>query len=273
MSTAVAVNSQVSCSSPPKACDFDSAAIEQRLAATNEQLNDKSPQEIIRWAVENVPGLYQTTAFGLSGLVTTDILASLGASVQLIFLDTLYHFQETYDLVRDVGERYPQLKIHIYKPDGCSTVDEFEKEHGTQLWEENELLYDYLVKVEPSDRAYRDLGVKAVFTGRRRSQGAARSDLPIVELTDDGILKINPLANWSFGDVQSYIKQHHVPFNSLLEKGYRSVGDWHSTQPVREGEDERAGRWKGKSKSECGIHVKGKYNVFRNTTEKGLQTA
>lgn len=272
MSTGVILNSVPVSEPSSKAYDVPVVSREQQLARINQELNDKSPQEIIKWAVENVEGLYQTTAFGLSGLITTDILASLGASVELIFLDTLYHFKETYDLVRAVEEKYPQLKLHIYRPEGCSTTEDFENAHGKELWEENDFLYDYLVKVEPSDRAYKELGVKAVFTGRRRSQGAARSEMPIVEVTEDQIVKINPLANWSFGDVQSYIKAHNVPYNKLLEKGYRSVGDWHSTQPVKEGEDERAGRWKGKDKTECGIHVKNKFSTLRSGPIKEVNT-
>lgn len=114
-----------------------------------------------------------------------------------------------------------------------------------------------------SARAYATLGVKAVLTGRRRTQGGARGNLDIVEVDDHGVVKVNPLANWTFKQVQSYIKEHDVPYNDLLDRGYKSVGDWHSTQPVREGEDERAGRWKGRDKTECGIHnPRSKYALF-----------
>ena len=93
-------------------------------------------------------------------------------------------------------------------------------------------------------------------TSRRRSQGGKRGDLDIIEVDDAGIIKINPLANWSFKQVQAYVNEHNVPYNELLDRGYKSVGDWHSTQPIKEGEDERAGRWKGRAKTECGIHNK-----------------
>ncbi|CAI0655519.1 unnamed protein product, partial [Colletotrichum noveboracense] len=91
----------------------------------------------------------------------------------------------------------------------------------------------------------------------RRSQGGARDKIPIIEVDDErGVVKINPLVKWSFKQVQDYIKTHNVPYNDLLDRGYKSVGDWHSTAPVKEGEDERAGRWKGQQKTECGIHNK-----------------
>jgi phosphoadenosine phosphosulfate reductase len=174
--------------------------------------------------------------------------------VPLIFIDTLYHFPETLALLSDVERHYPTAKIHVYKPEGASTVLDFVAKYGDELWKTNESTYDYLVKVEPARRAYRELNVRAVLTGRRKSQGGARGSLPIIETDETGLLKINPLANWSFNQVESYIRTHNVPHNALLDRGYRSVGDWHSTVPVKEGEDERAGRWKGKDKTECGLH-------------------
>jgi phosphoadenosine phosphosulfate reductase len=177
--------------------------------------------------------------------------------VELFFLDTLYHFKETYELVDQVKARYPNVPVHIFKPDGVETVQELEETYGTELWDVSEELYDWLVKVEPLQRAYTDLKVAAVLNGRRRSQGAARGDIPIIEMDDErGIVKINPMAAWNFSQVKQYIDENKVPYNALLDKGYKSVGDWHSTSPVGEGEDERAGRWKGRSKTECGIHNK-----------------
>lgn len=207
-----------------------------------------------------LPNLYQTTAFGLTGLVTLDILSKISnptkTKIDLIFLDTLFHFQETLSLVDRVKRRYPDVNLHVYQPEGVSTAEQFNAKHGESLWETNDELYDWVAKVEPQQRAYTDLQVKAVLTGRRRSQGGKRGDLDIVEVDEAGVIKINPLANWNFKQVQDYVKQNDVPYNELLDRGYKSVGDWHSTQPIKEGEDERAGRWKGKDKTECGIHNK-----------------
>lgn len=110
--------------------------------------------------------------------------------------------------------------------------------------------------MEPGRRAYAELNVQSVITGRRASQGASRSTLQPLEIDSTGLFKLNPLFSWSFSAVQAYIQENNVPRNKLLDQGYRSVGDWHSTQPSGEGDaGERAGRWAGRTdKTECGLH-------------------
>lgn len=222
--------------------------------------------EILRWCLISLPGLYQETAFGLSGLVTIDILSKITSSskskVELIFIDTLHHFDQTLSLVDRVRARYPQ-RLHVYKPRGAENADQFAARYGQKLWETAEERYDYTAKVEPTERAFRDLRVKAVLTGRRKAQGGSRRNMDILEIDESGLIKVNPLANWTFEEVNGYIKENRVPYNELLDQGYKSVGDWHSTQPVSQGEDERAGRWKGRDKTECGIHnPKSRYAQF-----------
>jgi len=209
----------------------------------------------LRWGVDHLPNLYQTTAFGLTGLVGIDMLSKITNNPPpLIFLDTLYHFQETLDLVEEVRQRY-QIPISVYKPDGCETVQDLEQKYGERAWETSEELYDYIVKVEPAARAYKELNVKSVITGRRASQGAARAALQPLEIDATGIYKLNPFVSWNFSQVKAYIDEHDVPRNALLDRGYKSIGDWHSTLPSGDGDDgERAGRWKGKDKTECGLH-------------------
>ncbi|KAL1305976.1 hypothetical protein AAFC00_004112 [Neodothiora populina] len=246
------------------------------LKFINQQLSQLEPQDILKWCIATLPRLYQTTAFGLTGLAINDMVSKLDGpikpNVDLIYLDTLYAFQETYDLVDDIKKKYPHLTIHTYKPEGCETVEDFVAKHGDKLWETNEELYDYVAKVEPANRAYSELQVAAVITGRRRSQGGKRGDLDIIEVDDQGMIKVNPLANWSFQQIKEYIDTNNVPVNALLSKGYKSIGDWHSTQPVAEGEDERAGRWKGRGKTECGIHnKKSRYAMFLQEQEKKRQ--
>ncbi|KAF2877094.1 phosphoadenosine phosphosulfate reductase, partial [Massariosphaeria phaeospora] len=245
------------------------------LKFLNSQLQLLEPQDILRWCLTSLPGLYQTTAFGLTGLVTLDMLSKLDGplkrSVDLIFLDTLHHFDETLALVDLLKRRYGN-PIHIYKPAGVETTEEFSAKHGAKLWETNDELYDYVAKVEPAQRAYSELQVKAVLTGRRKSQGGKRGDLDIIEIDDAGLIKVNPLANWSFAQVKEYVDANNVPYNELLNKGYKSVGDWHSTQPVAQGEDERSGRWKGRNKTECGIHnPRSKYAQFLRQQEAKRQ--
>lgn len=243
------------------------------LRFLNRQLQFLEPQDILRWAITTLPNLFQTTAFGLTGLVQLDMLSKLKIPrpqlVDLIFLDTLHHFPETLELVERVRARYPLVNIHSFRPEGVETAEEFKEKYGDKLWEVDDHRYDYLAKVEPAQRAYRELQVHAVLTGRRRSQGGQRGSLDIIEVDDAGLIKINPMANWNFDQIHQYVKDNDVPYNSLLDKGYKSVGDWHSTQPVKAGEDERAGRWKGQQKSECGIHnPRSKYAQFLMEQEK-----
>jgi len=227
------------------------------LAVINASLRTLTPQEILRWAIANLPNLAQTTAFGLTGLVALDMISKLVESPKdrppIIFLDTLYHFPETYELLEDVKQRYG-LDVHVFKPYSCNTMEEFEQMVGQNFWKTDEYSYQYLVKVEPSRRAYDTLSVKSIITGRRASQGDARSSLQPLEVDSTGLLKLNPLCSWSFQDVEKYITEHNVPRNKLLSQGYRSIGDWHSTSKVGEGQGERAGRWVGTMRTECGLH-------------------
>ena len=232
------------------------------LKHLNKQLETMHPMDILRFCKLLFPNLYQSTAFGLTGLATLDMLSKIQREnprlqpTELIFLDTLYHFQETYDLVEKVKDKY-KVRVHVFKPLQVETIAQFEELYGEKLYEMSSELYDWVAKVEPQQRAYAELKVTAVLTGRRRSQGGQRGDIPVIEIDEErGIFKINPLVNWTFPEVKGYITEHNVPYNALLDRGYKSVGDWHSTSPVGENEDERAGRWKGQQKTECGIHNK-----------------
>lgn len=267
------MSTEASSSAPSFAKPIQLPVSKDELDLINAHLRDLTPEEILRWAVEHVPGLYQTTAFGLTGLAAIDMLSKITSSPPpLIFIDTLYHFPETLELVEDVKQKYG-VPIHVYKPEGCETVEDFEKKYGERLWETDETLYDYVVKVEPARRAYDELGVKAVITGRRASQGADRANLQPVEVDSTGLLKLNPLFAWTFPFVEWYIKENNVPRNKLLDQGYRSVGDWHSTVKSGEGDSgERAGRWAGKKeKTECGLHVD--YFAIKAAAQKKLEQA
>lgn len=241
---------------------------EEHLKHINSKLEKLSPEDIIKWSYVTFPNLFQISAFGLTGLVTIDIISKLNLDIDLVFIDTLFHFPQTIDLVEKIKEKY-NPNLHIYKPIDFNTEKEFTDKHGN-LWETNDLLYDYLVKVEPLSRAYKELNINVVLTGRRLSQGESRSDLKFVEIDQElNIIKVNPFLLWNFGQVKSYIQDNKVPYNELLDLGYKSVGDWHSTQPVQENEDERSGRWKGKAKTECGIHDTSKYAQFLKANSNG----
>jgi phosphoadenosine phosphosulfate reductase len=253
------------------------------LESINEQLAEATPEEIIQWSIDNLPGLYQTTAFGVTGCVTLDQVSRVSSQraakegrkehhlVPLIFIDTLYHFPQTIDLAQKAA-RYYQAPMYVYTPKGSSNVEEFEQQWGQKLWERDEDTYDYLVKVEPARRAYQELKVRAVFTGRRKSQGADRADLKAIEVDETGLVKVNAFLNWSFNQVDNYVKTNAVPYNELLDIGYKSIGDWHSTSMPGANDSERGGRWKDKGgKTECGLHKD--YFKMRKVAEKKMREA
>jgi phosphoadenosine phosphosulfate reductase len=126
----------------------------ESLQDINDYLSTLTPQEILRWGVAHLPNLYQTTAFGITGIVAIDMLSKITRSPPpLIFFDTLYHFPETYDLVKRIEERY-DVQVEFWRPEGCETVDDFEAKYGMNLWSRDEDLYDRLVKVCPTSIAY-----------------------------------------------------------------------------------------------------------------------
>lgn len=124
----------------------------ETLAAVNDHLRPLEPPQILEWAIAHLPHLYQTTAFGLTGLVAIDMLSKIAptpaAQPPLIFIDTLYHFPETYALVAEVEKRYG-IKVNVYKPEACTSVADFEKKWGQRFWERDEDTYDFAVKVSP----------------------------------------------------------------------------------------------------------------------------
>jgi phosphoadenosine phosphosulfate reductase len=226
---------------------------QDKVKEYNELLQGKSTKEILEWATTEFKNVYQTTSFWLTGLV---ILYLLKEKLPVIYIDTLYNFPETYELLDAAVDKYG-LTIHKFYPEGCLTRDDFEKLYGTELWIRDGDRYDYLVKAEPGHRANVTLQVAAVLTGRRRSQGNDRAALPIVELDESispPIFKINPLYDWTYEQCWEYVQANGVPYNKLHDRGYKSIGDFHSTEPTRAGEGERDGRWRGQEKTECGLH-------------------
>jgi phosphoadenosine phosphosulfate reductase len=287
MSAQVASTSASSLQSPAPTADKDSQRIQQvidNLNAINNQLASATPEEILEWSIDNLPGLYQTTAFGVTGCVSLDQISRISARrsaaggqkgvhhlVPLIFMDTLYHFPQTINLAQKAARHY-SAPMYVYTPKGTPDLQAFESQWGTTLWERDEETYDYLVKVEPARRAYEELGVRAVFTGRRRSQGSDRADLKAVEVDETGLIKVNPFLNWSFKQVDDYVKTNAVPYNELLDLGYKSIGDWHSTSLPGTDDGERGGRWKDKGgKTECGLHKD--YFKMRRVAEKKMREA
>ncbi len=186
--------------------------------------------------------------FGPSTLVVLHTLHRIGLQLPVIFIDTLHHFRETIEHVERVREKY-DLDLRIHRP--AATRSEFERIYGQDLWRRDLDRYQEIAKVAPFKAATE--GLEAWLTGRRRDQSRTRDDLPIVEPGDQ--VRINPLAAWTRTDVWRTILENEIPYNPLHDRGYPSVGDEPLTTPVGEGEDERAGRWRGDARTECGIHL------------------
>ncbi|HEY9879978.1 MAG TPA: phosphoadenosine phosphosulfate reductase [Leptolyngbyaceae cyanobacterium] len=225
------------------------------LVRLNRQFDAASPQEILAWCLETMPeGLVQTSAFSLLA-VTHMLYRELRSNppVPVIFLDTLHHFPETLETVARAKAFYG-LDLRVYQAEGVDSREAFAAQYGERLWEQDVNQFHYLTKVEPLQRALRELGVNAWITGRRRDQSQTRQNMPIFECDKDGRIKVNPLANWTRKDLWNYVYQHQVIYNPLLDQGYTSIGDEPLTTPVASGEHERSGRWRGSVKTECGIH-------------------
>jgi phosphoadenosine phosphosulfate reductase len=229
---------------------FDLDELSQRFASVH-------PINILAWCLENLrPGLVQSSAFNVNGMVIMHMLYQIAPNppVPVLFLDTLHHFPETLELVRDAQKLY-ELDLHVYRVPDADSRESFAARYGESLWEKDFEQYHYLTKVEPLQRGLSELGATAWITGRRRDQSSTRSQTPIFERDKHGRLKVNPLASWTRQDVWKYVMRHSLLYNPLHDQGYPSIGDEPMTTPVQVGEDERAGRWRGMGKTECGIHL------------------
>lgn len=195
------------------------------------------------------PGrLAVSSAFGPSSLVIMHTLHDLDIRLPVLFVDTLHHFPETLAQVEQVRERY-DLDLRVYRPE--ESLEAFEARYGPRLWERDLDRYQQVAKVEPFNRATGNFD--AWITGRRRQQSETRAELPIAGGSPQ--VKLNPLADWNRTQVWQFILANNIPYNPLHDLGYASIGDMPLTTKVGEGEDERAGRWRGTARTECGIHT------------------
>jgi phosphoadenosine phosphosulfate reductase len=226
------------------------------LNTLNQKFENATPTEILAWSVENIPtGLVQTSAFNVDDIIITHILYTvLKHPVPVIFLDTLHHFQQTLELVAKAKDIY-NLDLKTYKAPDVDTREAFAAKYGEALWDKDILKFHEVTKIEPLNRGLKELNTVAWITGRRRDQAVTRANMPIFELDNQGRLKANPLANWTRKQSWAYVAEHNVIYNPLHDQGYPSIGDEPITTKVGEGEDERAGRWRGTGKTECGIHI------------------
>jgi phosphoadenosine phosphosulfate reductase len=226
----------------------------EELRGYSLQLEGSTPQEIVRWAVEKYfPKLTMATAFGPEGCVIIHMLSEIEPRTHVFNLDTGYQFKETLELRDKIARRYG-MEVEMRRP--ATTVEEYEAQHGGPLYKTNpdQCCKDRKVKVLRESV----VGWNAWMSGIRRDQGTGdRAGIPIVGWDAKfALVKISPLANWTKNDVWKLITTHDIPYNPLHDQGYTSIGCWPCTRAVMFGEDERAGRWSGTAKKECGLHTK-----------------
>jgi phosphoadenosine phosphosulfate reductase len=227
------------------------------VASLATEFESASATEILRWAFDQFGSTAAIgTSFQGAGLVTIHHAVAAGLPLPVFTIDTGLLFPETLDLKARL-EKYFGIVIESLVPE-C-TVEEQAQDIGRELWLSNPDLCCTLRKVEPLQRKLSQLD--AWIAGLRREQSAGRSRIQILELyefdklREKNILKVNPLARWSRDQVWDYIRHHGIPYNPLMDRGFRSIGCYPCTRVVISGQDDRAGRWTGFDKSECGIHT------------------
>ena len=221
------------------------------LAAESRRLESADPATILSWAIERFGGRFAfATAFGPEGMTLIHFLAALRADVRIFNLDTGYQFPETLRLRDQVVERYG-IDVELLRPD--TTVEEYEALHGGPVYKRDAKQCCHDRKIVVLRKAL--VGVEAWASAIRRDQSPDRAQAPIVGWDAKfSLVKVSPLANWTRQDVWRLIMDERIPYNPLHDQGYTSIGCWPCTRAVRLGEDERAGRWSGQAKTECGLH-------------------
>lgn len=224
------------------------------IAQANRELAGASPQEILRWSVAQFhPRLLMATAFGAEGCCVIHMLAEIDPGVTFINLETGYQFPETLELRERIQQRYG-IVVELIYPE--LTVAEYEKEHGGPLHglRPDQCCHDR--KIRPLRQALDRLAPRAWISAIRKDQTDHRNRAEVVQWDAKfNLVKVNPLLHWTKKDVWAFITKHEVPYNPLHDRDYPSIGCWPCTRPVAPGEDDRAGRWAGKLKKECGLHV------------------
>lgn len=227
---------------------LDDAAI----AALNTRLEAQSAEDRVRWVVSEFPDeVALSTSFGVQAAVMLHLVTRVDPQIPVVFVDTGYLFPETYRFAAELTEKL-QLNLRVYSP--AQTAARQEALYG-KLWEqgvEGLEKYGRINKVEPMNRALRDLGSRAWLTGLRRGHASSREGLPVIK-RQNKILKVHPIIDWSDRQVYEYLQAHGLPYHPLWEKGYVSVGDTHSTERFADGMKPEDTRFGG-LKRECGLH-------------------
>ena len=229
---------------------YEGAEVLDTVEALNARLRDARPQEILRAAIEQYGDkLALVSSFGAESAVLLHMVAQIKPDMPILFLDTGMLFGQTLDYRQQLAARLGLTDVRDLRP---QYQDIAVHDPSADLWKTDTDACCNIRKVLPLDRAL--AGFDGWITGRKRFQGGDRLRLKVVEQGEKQI-KFNPLANWSKEQLDAYIAEHDLPVHPLVAFGYPSIGCWPCTQPVEDGQDERAGRWAGSQKTECGIHM------------------
>ena len=222
----------------------------QDLDITN---STKGAYDILKWAYDSYGDeIVYSCSFGAEGMILIDLISQVKADAKIVFLDTDLHFQETYDLIDRVKERYPKLQIELKKPD--LTLDEQSEQYGTALWKKDPNQCCYIRKIKPLEEVL--AGATAWVSGLRREQSPSRQHTNFINKDQRfKSVKVCPLIHWTWDDVWEYIETHDLTYNELHDFQYPSIGCIPCTSRVAADGDSRAGRWSGFGKTECGLHT------------------
>ena len=222
----------------------------ETCAAVNARLESASATHIADWAVATF-GKDLSVASSMQDTVLPHLFGTRLEGVDVLFLETGYHFAETLETRDEAARRFPITVVNVTPR---QSVEEQDAEFGKDLFARDPNLCCFMRKVDPLARAL--TGYRAWVTGARRVDAVTRSEMPVVSWDEKhGLVKINPLARWDDGDVERYQTDHDLPLNPLIAQGYPSIGCAPCTRKVAPGEDPRSGRWAGQGKTECGIHT------------------
>jgi phosphoadenosine phosphosulfate reductase len=222
------------------------------LAGISKDMESWTPQQILLWAADTYGSrVAMATAFGAEGCALIAMLAGMENSVYLFNLETGYQFPETIALRERLMAKYG-VTVHLIRSE--ESVPDMERRFGGPIYGTDPDVCCKIRKVIPLKKVI--TGYDAWISAIRRDQTSVRSDSPIVGFdTKFNLVKINPLANWTKRDVWDYVVKNEVPYNPLYDQGYASIGCFPCTRAICGGEDERAGRWSGFAKTECGLHI------------------
>ncbi len=224
----------------------------ERVAALNERYRHHAASTVLRHALTDrqVGQIALVSSFGAESVVLLHMLAMIDRKVPVIFIDTQILFAETLQYQRDLANRLELEDMRVIRTDPAQLASR--DPYGALHLSDTDACCA-LRKTEPLERALQ--GFDAWITGRKRFQGDTRATLDFFETEEDRRIKVNPLAHWDKSDVRDYMINNRLPRHPLVAKGYPSIGCAPCTSPIRPGEDERAGRWRGSDKIECGIHI------------------